>query len=366
MHQRIFGLDFIRFIAILLVVLEHGAFILNDTFLEGFPFIPTSAGVDLFFVLSGFLIGGILLKQIDKAGGFTFSGLLHFWKRRWFRTLPTYYLILLVNYMLVDYSIINGDIEQADYSFLFFSQNLLSPFYDFFWESWSLSVEEWFYLLSPVLILVTVRFLNLKRAYILVSLLMIVIAILYRYSIRTDQIDKFWFDATFRKVVLCRIDSIGFGLIAAWVLFYYKVFWDRCKNYSALVGFILLSLIMNIDYDVQSFYQQVVMFSIIPFCMILFIPSAENWKSSKGVFATVVQFISKISYSMYLVNLAFVAQVIQKNFMPVGITDSFIKYILFWIVTMVLSVLIYRFYERPMMNLRDLDFGRLLRLKRRE
>jgi hypothetical protein len=60
---RNFGLDLFRALAIVLVVLSHGKFLLNGTVLENFPFVKMLDGVDLFFVLSGFLIGGILLKS---------------------------------------------------------------------------------------------------------------------------------------------------------------------------------------------------------------------------------------------------------------------------------------------------------------
>ena len=58
--QRIFGLDFLRTIAILIVMFFHGGILLDNTPLEGFPYIPLVDGVDIFFVLSGYLIGTIL------------------------------------------------------------------------------------------------------------------------------------------------------------------------------------------------------------------------------------------------------------------------------------------------------------------
>ena len=63
---RNFGLDLFRTLAILLVVLSHGKFLLNGTVLENFPYVKMLDGVDLFFVLSGFLIGGILLKSSSE------------------------------------------------------------------------------------------------------------------------------------------------------------------------------------------------------------------------------------------------------------------------------------------------------------
>ena len=102
---RIIGLDVLRALAIGGVVLSHGLVFL-------YPHVPALElggarlglyhlghsgyyGVELFFVLSGFLIGGILLGVGPRlAGG---AELLRFYCRRWFRTLPNYYLFLLVN-----------------------------------------------------------------------------------------------------------------------------------------------------------------------------------------------------------------------------------------------------------------------------
>ena len=222
---RIFGLDIIRAVAILIVVVVHGSFFLKDSFLEDFPYFPMLDGVELFFVLSGFLIGGILLREINSSENFRIVQLFHFWKRRWFRTLPAYYLILLVNYLFVRYEIVNESINEFNYSFLIFTQNFISPFYGFFWESWSLSVEEWFYIITPIILYLFLRIFPAKLTFILTTLLMIVLPFVYRLYNYDESIDFFWWDVAFRKTVVSRLDSIGYGLLAAWVFYYYKNFW---------------------------------------------------------------------------------------------------------------------------------------------
>ena len=91
--ERIYGLDILRAFAILFVVAGHGEVLLprqlksiNDFFVFD--------GVSIFFVLSGFLIGGILIKILEK-NQITINLLFEFWIRRWFRTLPNYFLILI-------------------------------------------------------------------------------------------------------------------------------------------------------------------------------------------------------------------------------------------------------------------------------
>ena len=89
-----------RAIAILLVVIGHGSSIAGDLF-HAIPSIPFIDGVDLFFVLSGFLIGGILIAKIEESDRINLKLILTFLKRRWYRTLPNYYLFLSVNILLV-------------------------------------------------------------------------------------------------------------------------------------------------------------------------------------------------------------------------------------------------------------------------
>lgn len=110
LKNKILGLDILRSIAILLVVIGHGSFMYAHTFLEKFPFVPMVNGVDIFFVLSGFLIGNILLKQLDK--GLDIGALKTFYIRRWLRTLPLYYIILFANYCFTKYGFIREDLSK--------------------------------------------------------------------------------------------------------------------------------------------------------------------------------------------------------------------------------------------------------------
>ena len=93
-NKRVFGLDVMRAAAILIVVDAHATIALKDYYSGAFWHHLLPDGVELFFVLSGFLIGGILIRSYEKNGGFDRDLLLNFWTRRWFRTLPAYYFVL--------------------------------------------------------------------------------------------------------------------------------------------------------------------------------------------------------------------------------------------------------------------------------
>lgn len=132
--KRVYGLDVLRAIAIFLVVLGHGNINVAGDLFENIPTIPLIDGVELFFVLSGFLIGSILIKIITKEQGLSAKSLTNFWKRRWFRTLPNYFLILLVNYLFVRFGVINGELDAFNWKFFFFLHNFYEGFQGFFWR----------------------------------------------------------------------------------------------------------------------------------------------------------------------------------------------------------------------------------------
>lgn len=351
--KRIFGLDILRALAIVLVVMGHGKFILSDTIVAGFPFFRMIDGVDIFFVLSGFLIGGILLKLLNVRDQFGIKDLGIFWKRRWFRTLPNYYLILLANYIIVKEGIINEDIEQFNIHFLTFTQNFKEPFYGFFWESWSLSIEEWFYLITPLIILCLSALVSLNRAYLAATVLMIVLPLTYRWLQFDPSLDAFAWDIGIRKTVLSRLDSIGYGLLAAWLYFNNRDFWEKRYILLACLGIGLIIFILTFEKGVGTFYRQTVYFSLVPLSVMFLLPLATSIRSAKGFGAHVIQHISKVSYSMYLINLALVAEVIRDNFAPQGGWDGFLKYLIYWIVVVGVSSLLYKYFEKPIMDLRD-------------
>lgn len=159
--NRIYGLDILRAFAILFVVLDHSKHTLQNSDSQIISEISqvyswylrylVFDGVSIFFVLSGFLIGSILIKIFDK-GDLSFKNLLNFWIKRWMRTLPNYLFILSLLILLSTIYLENFNIKEA-IPYYFFIQNFNSPHPDFFPEAWSLSIEEWFYLLIPPAIL---------------------------------------------------------------------------------------------------------------------------------------------------------------------------------------------------------------------
>ena len=130
-HGRDFGLDIARATAIGMVLVVHGITVAGMPFLSEF-----FTGVDLFFVLSGFLIGRIYFVASARQQ----FRLLDFWRSRWWRTLPPYYA-MLAGFWLTSHPL--------PFYYWLFAQNYAGAVG--FVPSWSLCVEEHFYLALPLI-----------------------------------------------------------------------------------------------------------------------------------------------------------------------------------------------------------------------
>ena len=149
---RLAGLDTLRALAIALVLMSHYHGFVSHAPTFGIMGTIGWAGVDLFFVLSGYLIGNQLLAPAARGDHLN---LKTFFARRLLRTLPNYYAVLAV-YLLLPDSPIAGKSMAPVWQFLTFTQNFGLNYGETFTHSWSLCIEEQFYLVLPLAVLVLV------------------------------------------------------------------------------------------------------------------------------------------------------------------------------------------------------------------
>lgn len=214
---RIPALDGLRGVAILLVLLCHALFqmVPSSLFLSRLliPGRLTWSGVDLFFVLSGFLIGGILLDSRDSPRYFK-----TFYMRRGYRILPLYIIMLLLfsirfivpnNFAGVFTNFSHSPIPWLSYAT--FTQNIWMAWKGTFGvgalaATWSLAIEEQFYLTIPIVIR------NIRRSTLMFFLLLvIVLAPLLRTIIYLSSVQKL---ADY-VLMPCRADAFSMGVLAA-------------------------------------------------------------------------------------------------------------------------------------------------------
>ena len=353
-HKRIFGLDFLRAFAIFSVLLSHSSFLLNEQWQKWIGWFVFD-GVSMFFVLSGFLIGGILIKTLEKHGS-SMPVLLNFWSRRWIRTLPNYFLILFVLIFAAwAYGFPIGISEIV--RFATFTQNLNSPHPQFYPEAWSLSVEEWFYLLSPIAAFGLSKIMRVQRA-MLVTVLGVIAAVTYfRYTKHLNlELTSFeMWDVNFRKQVLTRLDAIMYGVLGAYLKFYHNSRWNWNPVACLFTGIFIMCgvrLMSIFGYHQLGLYLNVFVFSVGSIGTLLLFPFLDKWKEAKFKGSEFVTKISLISYSLYLVNLTIVQHIVlnQVEFLQ---ASPWYKFFLFWLITYLTACAMYKHFEVPAMNLRE-------------
>lgn len=359
--NRVFGLDILRALAILFVVVGHGSDLLPKK-LRGICNLFVFDGVTIFFVLSGFLIGGILIKQIDGRE-FNFTILKIFWIRRWYRTLPNYFLILTILCILNLFFNDEFSIWKVKNYFIF-SQNLFYEHPNFFPESWSLTIEEWFYLIFPVLIFFMFSFLKSYRKSIFYVAILVVVSVtafrFYRFSNISINGFSEW-DLIFRKQVVTRMDSLMFGVVGAYIRYFHTNLLVKFKNQLLFTGifiFIATNFLLPHFTTIEGIYSCVFSFTLISIATLFLLPYLSELKTSSGLLYRNITRISLLSYSMYLINLSIVQIWIISNIPWQRITDNkyiivITNYSIYWLLVIGLSILIYKYFEIPMTSLRE-------------
>ncbi|PBJ13873.1 acyltransferase [Flavobacterium sp. ACN6] len=358
--NRIFGLDLLRTVAILSVVIGHANILLPEKTRKIFDLFVVD-GVGIFFVLSGFLIGGILIKTIENKG-FNSKILMDFWVRRWFRTLPAYFLVL--TFLIVLYSILK--VENFDFNmyikYYFFSQNLFQSHPVFFPEAWSLSIEEWFYIITPVLIfgLVFLRISNKMAVLITCILVLLSITFLRMWTFMSMEImNHEQFGEIFKKRVFMRMDALMYGVFAAYLNYYYNHIFLLYKKFKFIIGLFLFTFSNIYIPSINGFYIAVLYFSVNSVATFLVLPYLYTFHLKEGKIFYIVTYISLISYSMYLLNYTIILKLIIGSIIPWYLVTTnltflmFYKLLFFWIALILLSILLYKYFEIPMMKLRD-------------
>jgi peptidoglycan/LPS O-acetylase OafA/YrhL len=232
--KRVHGLDTLRALAIGLVVLHHNVLFVasDDTF--GWVGQIGWVGVDLFFALSGYLIGNQIFAAMRSPDGFSLG---HFYGRRLLRTLPNYYAVLALYFLLPAF---RGKLALPPlWEFLTFTQNInLNPGTAFS-HAWSLCIEEQFYLLLPAAALAIAALRrSLRWAWIAIAATLAA-GMLVRGVLWTELVDgsarplnhyyKYIYYSTF-----CRFDELVAGVALALLKNYHSGLWRRITAHGNL------------------------------------------------------------------------------------------------------------------------------------
>jgi peptidoglycan/LPS O-acetylase OafA/YrhL len=362
---RVPELDGLRGLAILFVVLFHQLLLFprppSGTFGSTLfqAACMTWSGIDIFFVLSGFLIGGILLDQRDARRYF-----LPFYVRRTCRIFPLYFawLALYVVFSRIAHGIFSPLVTRAlvgdplpFWSYATFTQNFIVARDTQFgphWlgVTWSLAVEEQFYLVFPLVIRFTPR-----RALPGVMLAAIASAPLIRtllYSLSPAGLVAGY------VLMPCRADDLLLGGLAAWAVRQEGVFpWLRSHQLDLRAAFAVLLLgVVGLAVRTPALaspgmtYFGYTWLGIFYLCLLLIAISARRGTIKRIMLDPWLRRLGRISYGVYLIHQAVTVIVFGLLVRHVPAVRSLRDFAVMWLalaITVAIASLSWRYFERP-------------------
>tara|TARA_Y100000590_G_scaffold110881_1_gene126455 strand:- start:1093 stop:2094 length:1002 start_codon:yes stop_codon:yes gene_type:complete len=322
--KKFYGLDLLRGIAGYGVAITHYFYFVQEKVdFEYYSFIF----VEIFFVLSGFVLSNQLIKVHNNK-----NNIKIFYLRRLFRTIPLYLVALIF------YTAISNNFNLDFFKFLFFIQKAIPDFVEsnYFMVAWSLSIEEFFYLIFPVYLIV---FNNVKAS----KLALYFIILLSLVKILNHE--NFSYDFL-RTGTLLRLDSIALGFLLS--IYFSKLI--RFNNTIIILILILLTSIINykdLFFNNTGIYTVYFIFlsQVLSMLLVLLFCKSE-FLIKKDISKRICNMVATQTYSVYLFHLIVMHFLIMSN--NVYVNNLFIYiFILF-----VISTLTFKYFEKPILLLR--------------
>ena len=319
------SLDLLRGISGYGVAICHFyAFLHSNIFFEYMSFLF----VEFFFVLSGYVLYPQLMKVFENN-----KNLLNFYLRRWLRTIPLYVICLLM------ISLIFGKIISLDFvKYLFFLQDLKPEFLEesYYPIVWSLSIEEFFYLFFPIVLIICKKDLIKKLIILFVALLVLKFFYVEHFDL------KFIRTGTF-----IRFDAILLGFLSRY--FFEKI--EKNKILFIFFSFTLFLFLYNQEWFLVNKSENIVKISLIILMQLIsisalyFLISIEkSFVISKiKIFSSL---ISKQTYSVYLTHMIFIYVFLNLEL------NGYIEFIFYIFGLFATSSFLYYFVEKPILNKR--------------
>jgi peptidoglycan/LPS O-acetylase OafA/YrhL len=332
--NRIYYLDLLRALAIMLVFTGHTVLSYGPTALTS-PLQLGGTGVDLFFLLSGWLIGSQLFSEQEKFGNIE---LRRFWFRRWMRTFPAYFAVLLFTLTQL---YLTKDHVANPLPYFTFTQNYFIPL-QYFTISWSLAVEEQFYLaIAPIIIFLS----KLRFVWVQFSILIILLL--------TPSIFRYLGLFDYPQETHVRWDCCLMGVVLAFINQRLKPLWDSLKKIA-----LPLCLLASATYLIFYWFRWYPPFigytdpSKLILALVfgaMVIKAASSPVTKLPFLHVVIMHISTRSYSIYLIHVE--ALSICRRLIPEQ--SLLVYYAAALIISLTAAELLYRLIEIPFIKMRD-------------
>ena len=359
--QRLYGLDHLRTLAILFVFLYHYSHL--------FPHPAWTApigkfgwtGVDLFFVLSGYLISSQLFEMIKAGKQISFPV---FFIKRFFRIIPAYGVVLSI-YFCIPYAR-EWESLAPFWKYISFTQNLGLDLRTqrTFSHAWSLCIEEQFYLVLPITLIGLVYFRTIKKAFLLLAALFIAGFIIRFYSYQylvepffdTDGGWSYWYTWIYYPTY-CRLDGLLTGVSIAALFVFRPLIKERiCKygNLLLLLSVIVLTGAYLLCREETSFGASVFGFPLVSIGYGIMLMGAV---SPTGIFykfnSKTTNTLATLSYAIYLTH-KIVIHITQDQFSKMGIdVNGNLMFVICMITCLAGAFALNMLIEKPFLKLRD-------------
>jgi peptidoglycan/LPS O-acetylase OafA/YrhL len=302
-------------------------------------------GVDLFFVLSGWLIGGLYWREARAAGAIDVP---RFWVRRWMRTMPPYFLALIFSWFAVRF----GRNEPFDPHYLVFLQNYYERI-PFFLVSWSLCIEEHFYLMLPFVAGALIAFVS-RRLFWLAWVALLCLSPLFRWL--EGGGDDFGYSTTATHL---RLDGLVLGVGLSYIALFVPIVFDRFARWSlaailvCVVGLAALELVGGLW---QAIFWPTAVALLCGAVVVSSVSHKAAGKDPRNVERWAITMpwktIAITSYSAYLVH-PLAIHVARKLVSLMGPLSAVLYWPVVCIIVVCTTAIFYRAIERPSILLRD-------------
>ena len=279
--------------------------------------------VELFFVLSGF----VLFPQLQRVYNNT-RDIRIFYLRRFYRTIPPYLIALLL------YSILFSKFDIDTLKYLLFIQNIFDNFVDldYFYVAWSLSIDEFFYFMFPIFLVVF----N-KRKFVHIIILFILIIYSLKIICLLSNVDSQFY----RIGTFLRLDSIAVGVLI-------RIYFEKIRNSFINVLSIIL-VVASMNYFLKDFknltnielFLFIVLIQYLSINIIIIFINFDKLIVSKYL-NSFISLLSKQSYSIYLFHFIFIYLIKLNDFL----LNSDFLFIFYLICLFLFSTLFYYVFEK--------------------
>lgn len=338
-------LDVLRCIAVLLTMVAHWFPAV------GWRLIPyTWNGVDIFFTISGFLITLILFRKKELFDVGRLEIIRNFMMRRALRLFPIYYLFIFFFYITYkSFHLLWWLPELAPYlltyttNIYFYSLN--NPGNGIFQHTWSLAVEEQFYLIWPWLVV----FISPKRfKSVIIGLIL--------FAFVVHAFPAFFHFLFFPPVKL--FNTLCVGALLAYLSYYesqtsfYKFIYKYKSHFLFL--FVALYMMVIIFFPTGKYFELVREVMITPACFFIVFTTVVGWKGAAGNFMTCrpLAYFGKISYGVYLFHMPIpkMYSIVMAKYAPQVHFPPVVLLAIFFSITLVLASVSYRYLEIPFLK----------------